>query len=206
MKTKMEIKTYTGGLAETHSYIVRGETSWLVIDAPQGVVEFLKQEKIKPSCLVLTHGHWDHIWDAAAIAREFSCPVCYHRDDEMLYTNPDCMRAFGLPVKLEPVRADRFLTEGDTVELAPWSFRILHVPGHCPGSICLYESKAGVLFGGDVLFEGGVGRWDLPGGSNKILIQNIREKLLSLPDETIVYAGHGDSTTIGKEKKTNPFF
>lgn len=201
----MEIKTYTGGIIETNSYLIKGDDGYLVIDAAEGVVDFLKKNSLKPAGLVLTHGHWDHIWDGARLAKEFSCPVYYHKGDETLCLDPGKMTSFGLPTQLEPVKATRLLEEGDSIDHAPYSLRVLHVPGHSPGSICLYEPKAKVLFGGDVLFDGGVGRWDLPGGSNEMLVTNIRQKLLSLPDDTVVYPGHGPFTTIGAEKKHNPF-
>lgn len=205
MKTDINIKMFTGGLVATNAYFIKGEKGWLVIDAPEETLDFLTQSKMNPAALVLTHGHWDHIWDAGEIAEKYECPVYYHKDDEILCTHPEKMSGFGPTEMIKPVKATKFLDEGDTFEHAPFSFQIFHVPGHCPGSICLYEKNAGVLFGGDVLFEGGVGRWDLPGGSNKLLIEGIRKKLLTLPDETIVYPGHGDSTTIGEEKESNPF-
>lgn len=199
----MNIETFTGGLAETNGYLIEGGAGWLAIDAPEGMADFCDGEKI--TALVLTHGHWDHIWDAAALSRAHGCPVYYHKDDLPLITNPDIMAAFGLPKKLEPVSATRFLGEGGTLPHDPWNFEILHIPGHCPGSICLYEKKAGVVFGGDVLFAGAVGRWDLPHGNQNLLLTGIREKLLPLPGETILYPGHGPNTTIGHEKRTNPF-
>jgi glyoxylase-like metal-dependent hydrolase (beta-lactamase superfamily II) len=91
------------------------------------------------------------------------------------------------------------------LRFAPWNFAVLHVPGHCPGSICLLEKEAGVLFGGDVLFAGAVGRWDLPHGDQGLLLRGIRDKLMPLPDTTVVYPGHGEATTIGRERDTNPF-
>ena len=205
MKSKLDIRTYAGGMAETNAYLVSSKAGWLAIDAPEGMLDFLEEQKIERAGLVLMHGHWDHIWDAAGIARKFSCAVYYHQADEVMYQNPDVMTSFGLPVKLEPVKATRLLAEGDVLEHGELKFRILHVPGHSQGSICLYEAERGVLFGGDVLFAGGVGRWDLPGGNHETLMNEISRKILSLPDETIVYSGHGPSTTVGKEKKSNPF-
>ncbi|MDZ4788289.1 MAG: MBL fold metallo-hydrolase [Blastochloris sp.] len=201
----MKIQTYTGGLAETNAYLVEVEGGFLAIDAPEGFLNFLKQEKVKVLALVLTHGHWDHMWDAAAIVEWAKCPVYYHQADVPLMTQPEIMKNFGLPVDLKPVKATRFLDQGDTYSLAPSKFTILHIPGHCLGSICLYEKEAGLIFGGDVLFQGGVGRWDLPGGSQVQLIQGIQKKLMTLPSATVVYPGHGDPTTIGEEKNSNPY-
>lgn len=202
---KMNIRVYTGGLAETNAYMAEVEGGWLVIDAPQGLLDHLKNQKMVVKALVLTHGHWDHIWDAADIVEWAKCPGFYHKDDEMLITHPELMRNFGLPIDLKPVKATKFLEEGELFEMAPFCFRILHIPGHCPGSICLYEEKEGQIFGGDVLFQGGVGRWDLPGGSREDLIQGIREKLLVLPGSTVVYPGHGEPTTVAEEKLNNSY-
>ena len=200
-----QINMFTGGMAETNAYFLKLGQGWLAIDAPEGTAEAIVEYDMTISALVLTHGHWDHIWDAAEIAKKFNCPVYYHQDDELLCTNPKIMRNFGLPVDLQPVTATKFLAQDDTLTLSPYTFKILHIPGHCPGSICLYEEQHGFIFGGDVLFAGGVGRWDLPDGSEQLLISGIRQKLLPLPEKTIIYPGHGPDTTIGNEKKYNPY-
>lgn len=201
---------YTGGLAETNGYLVPIEPGrFLAIDAPEGFLDFcrshMKSGSVKMEALILTHGHWDHLWDAASIAREFSCPVFYHKDDEPLCAHPSRMRGFGLPIDIEPVEATRYIDEGETLSYGDYSFQLFHIPGHCPGSICLYEKNAKALFAGDVLFKEAVGRWDLPGGSREILIEGIQTKLFTLPDDTIVYSGHGEPTTIGHEKRFNPY-
>jgi glyoxylase-like metal-dependent hydrolase (beta-lactamase superfamily II) len=200
-----QINMFTGGLAETNAYFLKLDNGWLAVDAPEGTVEAVEEYGLTISALVLTHGHWDHIWDAAPIARKFNCPVYYHQADEILCTQPQVMRAYGLPANIEPVAATKFLDQDDTLTLSPYNFKILHIPGHCPGSICLYEQQHGFIFGGDVLFAGGVGRWDLPGGSEEMLISGIKQKLLPLPDSVIVYPGHGPETTIGNERKYNPY-
>jgi glyoxylase-like metal-dependent hydrolase (beta-lactamase superfamily II) len=205
MSHQPQISLYTGGLAETNAYFLKLDDGWLAIDAPEGAAAAVAENGLTVSALVLTHGHWDHIWDAADMVEKFHCPVYYHRDDELLCTNPDVMRDFGLPAKLKPVHAARFLAQDNTLAVAPYTFKILHIPGHCPGSICLHEEQHGFIFGGDVLFAGGVGRWDLPGGSESQLISGIRQKLLPLPGQTVVYPGHGPDTTIGEEKRHNPY-
>jgi glyoxylase-like metal-dependent hydrolase (beta-lactamase superfamily II) len=199
----MRIECFTGGLAATNGYLVECADGWLAVDAPEGFAAHCRGRKLL--ALVLTHGHWDHIWDAADLAAEHGCPVHYHADDAPLITNPDLMAGFGLPVRLKPLAATTHPREGDVLRFAPWNFDILHVPGHCPGSICLLEKEAGVLFGGDVLFAGAVGRWDLPHGDQGLLLRGIRDKLMPLPDTTVVYPGHGEATTIGRERDTNPF-
>ena len=197
--------TFTGGLAATNAYLLDLGGHLLAIDAPEGFLDFLKKKKIKPDSLLLTHGHWDHIWDAADLAEWAKCPVYYHPDTAFLCLQPDSMLAFGLPQKLRPTRATQHLEENTPLPTGWSDAQILHVPGHCPGSICLYFPASGQLFGGDVLFADGVGRWDLPGGSREVLLDGIRKKILPLPPQTIVYPGHGPATTVGQEKHSNPF-
>ena len=196
---------YTGGLAATNAYLLDLQGHLLAIDAPEGFLEFLKTKKLKPHALLLTHGHWDHIWDAADLAEWAECPVYYHPDTAFLCLQPDAMLAFGLPKKLRPVSATQLLDETTSLPTDWPKAQLLHVPGHCPGSLCLYLPENGQLFGGDVLFADGVGRWDLPGGSREVLLDGIRKKILPLPPQTIVYPGHGPSTTVGQEKQSNPF-
>jgi len=205
MAVNLPLKIHTGGLAETNAYFLQCLDGWLAVDAPEGAADFVRAEKLKINALVLTHGHWDHIWDAAALVEQHHCPVYYHRADELLITQPGLMKNFGLPIDLKPVPADKFFDQNDRFAIEPWDFKILHIPGHCPGSICLLEEKHGFVFGGDVLFAGGVGRWDLPGGSRDLLLDGIRKKLLVLPDHTVVYPGHGPDTSIGAERRSNPY-
>lgn len=202
----MNIRMHTGGLASTNVYALEGDDGWLVFDAPETAHDFLQKSKIRVTALALTHGHFDHMWDAAAIAKEFKCPVVAHQDDELMLTKPSVQTSlWGLPDIIHPITPTRWLKEGDVFSFAPYNFEIFHIPGHCPGSIVFYEKKEGVIFGGDVLFAGSIGRTDLPLGSHDQLVTGIREKLFPLPDATVVYPGHGPSTTIGEEKKNNPY-
>jgi len=201
----MVIKSFIGGLAQTNAFALEVEGDWWLIDAPEGTCEFLDEEGFEPEVLVLTHGHWDHIWEAARVVEKTGCRVIGHREDEELFSHPNIMKNYGLPVDLDPVRIDSFVSEGETHALRGVEFEVSHVPGHCPGSIALYSSEAGVLIGGDVLFAGGIGRWDLPGGDREVLMRSIQKHFLPLPDETRVLPGHGPVTTIGQEKQTNPF-
>lgn len=205
MSEHPDIIAYSGGLAETNSYAFRGAGKAIVIDAPEGTLDWLISENVPVDLLFLTHGHWDHIWDAAAVARHFDCRVVGHADDALLFEKPDIMRQFGLPVSLDPVKVDEFLTDRQTFTWQEHPFEILHIPGHCPGSICLVDHEQHLVFGGDVLFAGAIGRWDLPGGSRDQLLRGLADKMLSLPDHYRLYPGHGLATSIGKEKETNPF-
>jgi glyoxylase-like metal-dependent hydrolase (beta-lactamase superfamily II) len=197
--------SYCGGLAATNAYLLDLGGHRLAIDAPEGFLGFLKKKEIKPHSLLLTHGHWDHIWDAADLADWAGCPVYYHPDTAFLCLEPDSMLAFGLPQRLRPIQATRMLDESSPVPAEWTQAKLLHVPGHCPGSLCLYLPASNQLFGGDVLFADGVGRWDLPGGDRDQLLSGIRKKILTLPENTAVYPGHGPTTTVAREKTSNPF-
>jgi hydroxyacylglutathione hydrolase len=151
----------------------------------------------------LTHAHLDHVAGVSAIREATGAPVWLHPADRRLYDRaPDQARAFGLTLdRLAP--PDREFREGDPAVVGDLAFDVLHTPGHSPGSVSL--AGCGVVFVGDVLFAGSVGRTDLPGGDTATLLASIRTRLYALPDETVVYAGHGPATTIGEEKRANPF-
>ena len=196
---------FTGGLAATNAYVADLGGHRLAIDAPEGFLDFLKKRKLRPDSLLLTHGHWDHIWDAADLVEWAGCPVYYHPETAFLCLEPDSMLAFGLPQRLRPIQATQLLDESSPAPTEWTQAKLLHVPGHCPGSLCLYLPASNQLFGGDVLFADGVGRWDLPGGDRDQLLSGIRKKILTLPGKTTVYPGHGPTTTVAREKSSNPF-
>ena len=199
----MQIDTFTGGLFDTNCFFL--PEHGLLIDAPQDVAAWLANRDAKVEVLLLTHGHIDHVWDAARIQRDHGCRVAYHPETEPMITERDFFAKFGFGWEIEPVQPDWRLTETDSETIAGVEFQILLVPGHCPGSLCFFERKERVLFGGDVLFAGGVGRWDLPGGDGELLFRGIREKVYSLGDDVTVLPGHGPATKIGIERQTNPF-
>lgn len=193
---------FTGGNLETNSYLIPCPEGNILVDAPEGAGDAFEQRNV--SLLLLTHGHFDHVWDAAKLAELQECPVVMHPVTQEIVNDRNLLRRIGLDLEVTPVAASSFLSEGP-VTLLGKTFIIFEVPGHCPGSICLYDSQDGLLYGGDVLFAGGVGRWDLPGGDRDQLIGGIRSKLLPLPSGTVVLPGHGPSTTIGREKISNPY-
>lgn len=206
----MIIETFEAGPVATNGYLVadkqRGNA--LAIDAPQGVaplmVEQARHWNTPIVCLVNTHGHWDHFLDNAALLRLTSAKFGIHRESAPLLTLPQA-RYFGMDLDIEPAKPDFFLEEGKVLEVGELRFEILHCPGHCPGSVVLFGRKERVAFVGDVLFAGSVGRTDLPGGSYETLMHSIREKLLPLGDDVRVFSGHGPATTLGEERRTNPF-
>ena len=194
---------FTGGIFETNSYYL--EDSQILIDAPEGVAGWLKARGYPVRAMLLTHGHVDHVWDAASVQGDHGCEVYYHAETAPMILEPDFYTRFGMPWSVKPISPGALLAEINDWEIHGTHFNILEVPGHCPGSLCFYDRTAGIVFGGDVLFAQGVGRWDLPGGDKDLLIRGIQRKLLVLGDEVKVLAGHGPATTIGIERLSNPY-
>jgi glyoxylase-like metal-dependent hydrolase (beta-lactamase superfamily II) len=206
----MIVETFEAGPVATNGYLVadnRGGQA-LVIDAPQGaaalMVEQARDWNTPIVYLVNTHGHWDHFLDNAELLRLTGAKFGIHRESASLLAIPQT-QFFGLDLDVEPTKPDFFLEEGTPLVVGDLKFEILHCPGHCPGSVVLFERQERVAFVGDVLFAGSVGRTDLPGGNHETLIAAIRDKLLPLGDDVRVFPGHGPATTIGEERRTNPF-
>jgi hydroxyacylglutathione hydrolase len=200
---RMEIDCFTGGLFDTNCFFLREHG--ILIDAPQDAATWLEEEGHRVRTLLLTHGHIDHVWDADAIRRAHGCRVGYHPDGLPMLTTPNFFKQFGFNWEIEMVPADFLIEESPAVAIEGLEFQVLHVPGHCPGSLCFLDRKSGILFGGDVLFAGSIGRTDLPGGDMALLLAGIRGKLWPLGDDVKVLPGHGPATTIGNERRTNPF-
>ena len=209
----MEINCFSLGDFETNCYLVsRSENAskCLIIDPGFGVeplVDWLKEKSLAPQRILLTHGHCDHIAGIPRLQDEFGpIPVVIcHADEKMLV---DCREnlsmMLGKPFTLPP--ADQALQAGDEVQMDGFALKVMATPGHSPGSISLYSEKEKVVFTGDALFAGSIGRHDFPGGDLNTLLERIRAELFILPGETRVYPGHGPITSIQKEKDTNPFF
>ncbi len=198
-----KFKSFTGGPLDTNAFFLESEGGNLLFDAPQGADARFAGEKV--DWLLLTHGHFDHVADAAKIQRRHGCRIAYHPDTGPMVTDAGFFRRHGFEIEIEPFHADRLLEETGGCEVGGTKMGILHVPGHCPGSICFFFPEAGVLIGGDVLFRGGVGRWDLPGGDGELLFDGIRKKVFTLDDGVTVLPGHGPATTVGFEKANNPY-
>lgn len=208
----MKIDRLILGEFQTNCYVVRADESasdCLVVDSgldARDLIGFLKQHQLTPLAVVLTHGHVDHIVGTAALRQNFpQIRVYIHKlDAPMLIDAQANLSAFaGLAFTTEP--ADILLVEGDIIEQAGITLKVFHTPGHTPGGICLYAEQEGLVFVGDTLFADSVGRTDFPGGDMDQLIEGIRTKLLILPDATAIYPGHGMRTTIGREKRSNPY-
>ena len=209
----MEVHVLPSGPIQTNAYLLvapeRREA--ILIDAPGDiwaeVGPILEQKKCKLTELWLTHGHWDHTQDAAKVVRASGgARVRGHADDKAMFSTPEIMRPFVFgEMELQPVVPDVWIAQGDKFDALGTSVEVRHVPGHCPGNVIFYFAREKAAFAGDSLFAGSVGRTDLVGGSFSVLERSIREQIYTLPDDTVVYPGHGPATTVGKEKRTNPY-
>jgi hydroxyacylglutathione hydrolase len=168
------------------------------------ILHKVEESGTKPVAIWLTHAHLDHVLGVPKIVAETGVPVWLHPADRPLYDAvPEQATWFGLAAPGQLPAPDRELAHGQRLQVGGLSFEIRHAPGHSPGSVCL--TGHGIALSGDVLFAGSIGRTDLPGGDFETLIASIERELLSLSDDTIVYSGHGPETTIGRERRTNPF-
>lgn len=209
----MDVLCLVVGEIMSNCYIVTDGSSEkaMVID-PGGngadIVAEIEKRGLKPVLIVDTHGHIDHILANPDLKSVYpDAELCIHEADAALLTNPQRNLSLFVGRDFTSPSADRLLEEGDELEVGELKFKVIHIPGHTEGGICLFcqDETPPVLFSGDTLFQFSIGRTDFPGGSYKKLVNGIKEKLLVLPSETVVYPGHGPQTTIGAEKRNNPF-
>ncbi len=204
----MIVKMLHVGPLQTNCYIVGCEDTkeGAIIDPggdAKAILAEVERLGLKIEYVINTHGHFDHILDNKEVVKATGAPLAIHSADAPMLTKGGGALFFGIMGKSSPP-ADTILDEGQVLTLGNIELQVLHTPGHSPGSICLYSEEEGVLFDGDVLFNMGMGRYDLPGGDYRILMESIK-RLLTLPDDTTVYPGHGPATTIGRERRGNPF-
>jgi len=210
----IKIKSFTFNPFQENMYILINEDTkdCIIIDPgcsntqeEQTLIDYIENNGLKPQRLINTHCHIDHVLGNQLIADKYGLALEAHElEVAVLATCQQVSTMYGIPYKGSP-EISIFHQGGDSFTFAGHEINILFAPGHSPGSVCLYIKEQNDLIGGDVLFQGSIGRTDLPGGDHATLIGSIMTQLMSLPDETIVYCGHGPSTTVGRERVSNPF-
>lgn len=205
----IKIGRMTMGVCQTNCYFIyeEGKKEVIFVDpADQGatIYEALREKGFQIAAILLTHGHFDHIWGAEELRKQSGARI-YALEAEKVVCQDAYVNVSAQAGRKAVIAPDIWLQDGEEMELAGISFRVIATPGHTIGSACYYFAEAGFLVAGDTLFEGSVGRTDFPTGSMSKLVRSIKEKLFVLPEEVKVYPGHGDATTIGEEKKYNPF-
>lgn len=205
----MRMSKLVVGPVATNCYIVSDENTKeaFIIDPgaePDRIIEKVKEIGVSVKAILLTHGHFDHISAVNELKREFSVDVYVGQEDADLMADMELNVSymFGMPYA---ARADKILRDGDMLEIAGFSIKVLFTPGHTKGGVCYYFEKENVAFSGDTLFQQSVGRTDFPTGSARVLSESIKNKLMVLPEDLQLFPGHGDSTTVGYEKKYNMF-
>ncbi|QRN41512.1 MAG: MBL fold metallo-hydrolase [Neisseriaceae bacterium] len=210
----MALKVHTipvTSLMQNATIVWDEETKDCIISDMGGSVDkflsFIKDNQLHLNAIWLTHGHFDHIQAVAEFLHKQTVDVLgpHHEDSFWIQGLPTVLKNYGFPLK-ESFTPTRWLKEGDQLKIGHYPFIVLEIPGHTPGHVVFYSEKAKLLIAGDVLFLESIGRTDLPKGNHQDLIKNIKNKLLILPEDTTVITGHGPYTTIGHEKKYNPFF
>jgi glyoxylase-like metal-dependent hydrolase (beta-lactamase superfamily II) len=220
-RTTVLVAGFPAGSFAANCYVVApaaGEECVIVDpgqDAEDGIEEILREHRLKPVAVLLTHGHVDHVWSVAPVCGAKDVPAYIHPDDRDLLSDPAKGLSLGpgqeLFGGLELTEPDEVkeLADGAVLELAGMSFTVDHAPGHTPGSVTFRTPRTrelpDVMFTGDLLFAGSIGRTDLPGGSYEEILASLSRVCLSMPDDTAVLPGHGTQTTIGRERATNPF-
>jgi hydroxyacylglutathione hydrolase len=202
-----KIHTLVVGQLQTNCYILQSQLHSIIVDPgdePERIIRFVKDINVVPTSIIATHTHFDHVLGVEEVRKRVKVPFMIHRDDlEMLQSMQSRVRQFMGSVVPPPPKVDSYVRDGEILRLGEETVKVIHTPGHSPGSISL--AGDGFVLTGDALFNQSIGRTDLPGGDLKTLVASIREKLFKLDDETIAYPGHGPETTIGDEKLANPF-
>ena len=208
----MTVQSFTFNPFMTNCFVAHDEGEAVVVDASshteaehRKLIGYVEEQGLEVRHLLLTHGHIDHIFGCRYLSDHFGLPWQMHRADLPLITRSKEQAVFFGVALEEPPRPETFLEEGDVVRFGGVELQVLFTPGHSPGHVCFFDAASRKVLSGDVLFQGSIGRTDLPGGSMPQLMESIFQQLVPLGDDVEVYCGHGPSTTIGRERKTNPF-
>ncbi len=208
---KRRVKGISLGPFDTNCYIVTAADTkdcWIIDPGfePGEAVQYVQGERLQPAAVILTHAHLDHVAGLAEVLGAFpGIPVLGHESERDWPGTPELNLSAQYGIPIVAPGATRFIGEGETLRLGEDAWRVLHTPGHSPGSLAFVNDVSGEAVVGDTLFAGSIGRTDFPRASFAELERSIREKLYTLPDSTVVYPGHGPATTIGREKRGNPF-
>jgi metallo-beta-lactamase family protein len=212
----MEIKRFEFNFFGENTYVIWDASSQEAAIVDPGMVnpeetdqieDFIATHRLSVRYILLTHAHVDHTFGIDILKEKYHAPVLAHKADLPLgQMRGQQAEMFHLPMKLGPVEIDRFISANTTLNLGNERIEVIETPGHSPGGVCYYVPESSFILTGDTLFQGSIGRTDLPGGDHNTLLRSISTGLFNLPDNTVVYPGHGPATTIGKEKRTNPFF
>lgn len=200
----MKLSFYTGGFVQTNGYLIETPDGNLLIDAPEGIADWVARRGVRVDDVLLTHQHYDHVTDAAAL-RKAGARLHGFAGYSTELTLESAARAWGMPISVTPYEIDQLFDMEKPLRIAGLEISLAHVPGHSLDSVTFHLADHGVLFSGDTLFAGSIGRTDLPGGSTTQLLDGIARHLLTLPPETKVFPGHGSATTIGEEMEANPY-
>lgn len=214
----LRVESVCLGPFETNAYLLTAEGSpdCALVDAPRGaageLLDEIRSRGLRLAQLLITHGHWDHMCDAAAIKEATGCQVMAHRDDQLMIEEIERVRAryqAMIPwlgdADFRGCKVDRWLADGETVEVLGRRLEARHVPGHCPGSLLFHSPEDKLALVGDAIFQGSVGRTDLPGGDWNTLLRSIRTRIYTLPPDTHLLPGHGDPTSVAAEMRSNPY-
>lgn len=206
---ELKVRHLVVGAVATNCYLAENiKTKEAIIidpgDSAERIAKQLTQDEMKPVAILLTHGHFDHTMAAKELAEHYQIKIYAHQKEKETLEIPEINLSGMLGTKIA-FYADVYFKEGDILDLAGFQIQVFHTPGHTLGGVCYYLKEEKVLFSGDTLFCQSVGRTDFPTGSSSTLIRSIKEKLMPLPDDTMVYTGHEDLTKIGMERQYNPF-
>lgn len=210
MRSSLLIEKFEDGPVWTIGYLAYDAAAkeGVVIDVPMWssdkIYRRIRELGLTIKYIIATHGHWDHTGEMRKLKLLTGAPVCADRADEWMMLDPNGM-VIAPPEPIEPVEIDQPLADGDKLRIQGMSFKIIHTPGHSAGSVCLYEEKQKILFTGDTLFAGSIGRVDLPTGSMEDISKSISERLMSLPEDVRIFPGHGSESTLGRERVENRF-